>query len=361
MSTHDPNHDADMTADWPINRPVPPPDDDDATAVVPRHTPVPPSAPPPTGPMPPQYGYGQPANPGWPPQSSPPAQPSGGWQPPHPPGQYPFAGYPAGAPTSPPGKKKPRGLTAAVLIAVVVLVGAGVYVLGDFGSGDTKSDTASTSSAATSSAPSEAPSSTTSQAPGAGASENVDTAALPTLLASVTDLNERFTGNFKPAAAVQSEPFDGLTVEPSNCAGALLPGIDYVYRTANYSGFAGQILTDDTTKVAVMQAVIAFNTETEATRFYNGQFSAWRGCNYSEVNTEGGGEQQTVKMGVAADTDGTAHMLMWKDRQGSDRACERGMTPRKNVVVDVRVCSSNIGSSGFTLARDIGAKVTGSR
>ncbi|WP_082022979.1 sensor domain-containing protein [Mycolicibacterium setense] len=358
MSTHDPNHDADMTADWPINRPVPPPaDDGDATAVVPRHTPVPPSAPPP---VPPQYGYGQSANPGWPPQSSPPAPPGGGWPPHQPPGQYPVAGYPAGPPASPPGKKKPWGVIAAALVGVVVLVGAGVYVVG-FGSHDTASDTASTSSAATSSAPSAAPSSTTSQAPGAGASENVDTAALPTLLASVNDLNDRFMGNFIPTAAVQSEPFDGLTVEPANCAGALLPGIDYVYRTANYTGFTGQILTDDTAKVAVMQAVIAFNTETEATRFYNGQFSGWRGCNNSEVITEGGGEQQTVKMGVAADTDGTAHMLMWKDRQGSDRACERGMTPRKNVVVDVRVCSSNIGSSGFTLARDIGAKVTGSR
>jgi hypothetical protein len=37
------------------------------------------------------------------------------------------------------------------------------------------------------------------------------------------------------------------------------------------------------------------------------------------------------------------------------------MSAHKNLVVDVRVCASNVGSKGWTLARDIGEKITGQR
>ncbi|WKG03615.1 sensor domain-containing protein [Mycolicibacterium sp. HK-90] len=261
------------------------------------------------------------------------------------------------------------------MIAVIVLAGAGLFFLGgdiiNSGSDDKKSDTANSAATDTGDEPkgatdgspktptSSAP--TTSEAPTVSASEAVDPASLPGLLASVSDLNERFTGNFTPAAATQTSPFSGMTVEPSNCAGALLPGIDYVYRTANYSGFAGQILSDKAIDTTVMQAVIAFNSETEATRFFNDQYTAWKGCNYTEINTSGGGQEQTIKTGVAAESDGTAQLLMWKDHAGSDKGCQRGMSPRKNVIVDVRVCSLNVASSGYTLVRDIGAKITGKR
>ncbi len=385
MSTYDPNRDADMTTDWPANRPVPPPpvDDEGATAVVPRHTPT---APPPTSPVPPQSGYGQPAAPGWAPQATPPAA-GGGWQPPQPPGQYPMPGYPAG-PGTPPGKKKPWGLIAGA-VALVAIVGAGaVFLVGggsvNFGSDDNKSDTAaseSTSSAAPSTTASEdsegssssdssskgssgsgSSSPTTSSAPVAGGSGSVEPSSLPTLLASVSELNERFEASLTPAAAVTNSPFSGMTVMPSNCAGALLPGIDYVYSTANYTGFAGQILTDDASGTKIMQAVISFNSETEATRFYNDQFTAWKGCNRTEITASGGGQHQTIKAGLATDSENTGTMLMWPDLSDSGRGCERGMTPRNNVIVDVRVCrQSKLGSSGWTLARDIGKKINGKR
>ncbi|MGV0810674.1 sensor domain-containing protein [Mycolicibacterium boenickei] len=200
-----------------------------------------------------------------------------------------------------------------------------------------------------------------SEAPAGGTSGDVEPSALPSLLASVTELNDRFKANLVPAGAVQNSPFTGMTIQPSNCAGALQPGIDYVYDRANYTGFAGQILTSDAPNVKVMQAVISFNTETEATRFFNDQYTAWKGCNYTEVTASGGGQSETAKTGVAAEGDGTATFLIWPDTGDSQRGCQRGMTPRKNVIVDVRVCSQNVASSGYTLARDIGAKITGER
>lgn len=363
MSTHDPHR-----------RPNRPPIDDDATAVVPRHTPTPP----PTSPVPPAAsGYGYPAAPGWPPQSTPPAAPGGGWQPPQPPG-YPVAGYPAGAPTPSPGKKKPWGLIAAALIAVVVLAGAGVFVLGDgvnFGSDEKKSDTASTSSAdagsgedsgGSSGSGSNSPSSSpkTSEVPTAGADGTVDPDELPDLLESADALNEDGEYNYTSTAAVQSEPFSGLLVMPSNCAGALLPGIDYVYKTANYTGFAGQILTDDAAGAKVMQSVISFNSETEATRFFNDHYTSWRACHYTEITTSGGGQHQTMKTGVSSESDGVASILIWPGDKpaGSAGSCDHAMSPRKNVIVDTRVCGpkSNM-TSARGLTKDIGKKITGKR
>lgn len=375
--------------------------DEDATAVVGRHTPAAP--PPPTSPVPPGgSGYGYPTAPGWPAQTTPPAAPGGGWQPPQPPG-YPVAGYPAGAPTPPPGKKKPWGLLAGALLVVVLLAGAGVFVFGGgslkFGSDDNKTDTASTSSSdngagdgsegsdsegssdsgkgsssgsegssgsdgstgSGSSSPSSTPK-TSSESPAGGTSGTVDANSLPSLLASTSELNERFDASLTPASSVQNSPFTGMIVMPSNCTGALLPGIDYVYSSANYTGFAGQILTDDASGTKIMQAVIAFNSATEAARFYNDQFTAWKGCNYTELTASGGGQHQTIKTGVASDSNNVGSLLMWPDSSDSGRGCQRGMSPRKNVIVDVRVCrQTKLGSSGSTLAKDIGKKITGTR
>ncbi len=61
-------------------------------------------------------------------------------------------------------------------------------------------------------------------------------------------------------AAYSPSRSSGVLVMPSNCAGAILPGIDYVYKSANYTGFAGQTLADDATGIKVIQSVISFNS-----------------------------------------------------------------------------------------------------
>lgn len=358
-----------MTTDWPSNHPAAAPTDDDwgATAAVPRYSPTPP---PPTSPAPPQYGYGQPAAPGWSPQPAPLPAPGGAWPPHQPPGQYPTPGYPPANPT-PPGKKKPWGLIAGALLVAVIVIGAGVFVFGDkiiSGSdtkGDNKADGPTTTSQTAS--PSQQPpagSATPSPAKTPGAAGSVDPAALPGLLESIPSLNDKYKANLIPAADLATEPFHGLTISPSTCAGALLPGIDYVYRSANYTGFSGQILTDDVTRTKVMQAVIAFSTATEASSFYDTRLSSWKGCNDTTVEAEGGGTKATIKTGSVSDAEGIATLSMWRADKpaGSDGAlgCERAMTPVNNVIVDVRVCVKDDAKTlAVNLAKSIGQQITG--
>ncbi|WP_441964857.1 sensor domain-containing protein, partial [Mycolicibacterium houstonense] len=151
---------------------------------------------------------------------------------------------------------------------------------------------------------------------------------------------------------------------PSNCAGALLPGIDYLYKTANYTGFAGQTLADEASGIKVIQSVIAFNSETEATRFFNDEYTSWRACHYTEISISGGGRHDTMKTGVSSESEGVASILIWPGDKpaGSAGSCERAMSPRKNVIVEARVCTPK---GTMTLAtgitKDIGKKITGKR
>jgi len=395
MSTYDPNSDPDKTTDWPTNRPFPPPGDDaEATRIVPPRGGTP--TPPPTSPVPPpgQTPYGAPAT-GWTPPPAPQGAP-GSWQPPAPPGHYPPPGYPTGSPGgTPPGGKKPWGLILGALAVVILLVGGGMFVLGggslpftskndetatasdksgtdaddadDSESGSSSDSGTKSKSESGEDSPSKKSGSTsaspTAEAPATSSDGTIDPASLSTLLASVSDLNERLDANLSPVGALQTQPFSGMTVQPTNCAGALLPGIDTVYRGEDITGFSGQILTDDASNTAVMQSVIAFNSDSDATTFFNKQFGAWQNCKFTDILASGGGQTQKVKTAAPGDTDGTATLIIFPgdSPSGSGRSCQRGMSPRNNVIVDVRVCSPNNGSKGFTLARDIGAKITGKR
>jgi serine/threonine-protein kinase len=41
----------------------------------------------------------------------------------------------------------------------------------------------------------------------------------------------------------------------------------------------------------------------------------------------------------------------------ANQKCERALTARGNVVVDVRACSPNMNSGGYNIASDIAAKI----
>ncbi|MCV7066900.1 sensor domain-containing protein [Mycolicibacterium farcinogenes] len=259
-------------------------------------------------------------------------------------------------------------MIAAALIGVVVLVGMGVLVFRGHLGLDAPTDDNNPSTSATAS-PSAAPGESgsgsatpSSSAPAVSPGGTVEPAALPSMLESIASLNEKYKANLIPAAGLATEPFSGLMVTPGAYAGAILPGIDYVYRSANYSGFSGQLLTDEATRTKIMQAVIAFNTETEATRFFNDRFTAWKSCADITITADGGGTHSTIQTGSISETEGIASISMWPvgdpTGNGATLRCERSMTPRKNVIVDVRVCVKDDATTlGEELARSISQKV----
>jgi serine/threonine kinase PknH len=364
MSTHDDDRDAEMTTDWPGTEHGA--DDGEATTVVPRTphqgTPPPMSPPPPAPPpaaappppmAPPRAGTW---NPQWQntPGVGPPPGGGGGWMPPVGPGQYP-PGYP------PPPTASTRGprwglLGAGALALVVIAVAATVFVTRG---GDSSTPTAAPSSTptTTASASASAPS-TTATSPAAAV---VDPTELKGLLASVPEISQLADNATMTPEPPLDAPLSGAIVDPDKCTGAVMPGLDSVYRGSGFTGFAVQVLTDAAGDYKVIQSIASFPSDASAKAFVDQQFAGWQACKYEDFTLTIGSSTQEGTLSTSANVEGTNTILVFPPGAGPGRQCQHAMSPRKNVVVDVRVCANRVGSEGWTLARDIGEKITGQR
>jgi serine/threonine kinase PknH len=355
MSTRDDDRDAEMTTDWPG---TPHGDDGEATTVVPRtphHGTPPPMSPPPsappamsTPPMSPPPAV--PWNPQWQntPNAAPP--PGGGWGPPVAPGQYP-PGYPPAVVPKP--RRGPRwgliGTGAAALVVITAV--AMVFIVRDRDSSSPAAGPTSTSAApnATAAPPSPKPTS----------AAVIDPTALKGLLASVPELSE-LVGTAMEPNPIADAPFKGVSARPVECTGAVMPGVHSTFWGSGFTGFAGQILSDAPLVHKVIQTVASFPSDAEAKAHVDRQFKDWQSCTFTDVNIKISSAEEVGTVGATANTEGITSIFITAVG-GAGRQCEHSMTVRKNVVVDVRVCTPSVGSMGWTLARDIGVKITGQR
>jgi serine/threonine kinase PknH len=379
MNTHDDDRDAEMTSDWPGagRAAVPGGEDGEATAVVPKtphggtaathhggtpppmsppQHPAPPMSPPPSAPWNPQW---QNTSAGAPPGGG------GGWTPPSPPGQYP-PGYPP-APAVTPQKGTPWGLIGVGGVAVALVAVVATWFVMRGGDASTPSAEPASSSAApgpSATGSSSAPSASASASPPPSATPAaIEPTALKGLLASVPEINTLVGAATMTPNATFDAAYKDVTVDPFTCTGAVQPGAETLYLGSGFTGFAGQLLTDAPQDNKVLQYVASFPSEAEAKAFVDKQVAGWEACKFTDVTLSTGGGQVVSKatVGVTANTDGTPSVFIFPPGGTAGRQCQHAMTPRKNVVVDVRVCAPSVGSMGWTLARDIGQKITGQR
>jgi serine/threonine-protein kinase len=185
------------------------------------------------------------------------------------------------------------------------------------------------------------------------------------LLESASDVSDRLESPGMTASPVSTELISGMTVTPDNCAGAWTPGLSDTYAGSGYTGAALQLVRDPgQNNHQVNQAIVSFADDAAAKAFYDQQVAAWQGCNYQKISaTAPGVPSVSGTAAVSADTDGTTNMLILVDNWpgGGAIQCQRAITNRTNVVVDVLACSPSVGSAGWTIARDIGQKITGQR
>lgn len=368
MSTRDDDRDAEATTDWPGSRTAGPVDDGEATAVVPR-TPSaggpPPMTPPQPAPPPMSPPQAGPWNAQW--QQTPPAgpPPGGGWTPPAAPGGYP-PGYPP-APGTAPSKGTPWGLVGVggIAVAVIAVVATWFVVRGGDGSTPSAAPQSSTSAASPTPSSSAAPS-TTAASPSASTpppATAIEPAALKGLLASVPDINQLVGAATMTPNATFDAPYKDVKVDPFTCTGSVQPGAETTYLGSGFTGFAGQLLTDAPQENKVLQYIASFPSDAEAKAFVDKQVAGWDACKFTDVTLSTGDGQvgSNGTVGVTANTDGTPSVFIFPPAGGPGRQCQHAMSPRKNVVVDVRVCAPSVGSMGWTLARDIGQKITGQR
>ena len=363
--SYDRNSDAEETSAWPGTQP-------------PFSAPVPPAVP----------QTGAQAQP-W---QQPTAQPSpSGWVPPTPPGQAPgapFTGY--GQPQTPQmptpatesgGSKK--GILAAVAVVVVLAVGgAGFYFwtpISDKLLGQSSTTSSATSSATTTSPPPPSTTATSSApapsaaAPGPGAAATpapsappkaaapVDPADLQSYLATADALSTRFGGADMQPVGLGKQPMSDIDASPFKCSGAAVPGASQAWSGSGFTGFVQQVVNDSAGAHKFVQTLGTFRTPEAAKAFVDSQLSQWQGCANTDLTiTPNGGKSDHATLGAVATTDGVNTIVLTPPAVGS-RQCERAMTSSSNVVIDVRACAVNVGTTGSAIARDISQKIAGPR
>lgn len=320
-----------------------------------------PQGPPPQGPAGAAWqGPLQRPAPPW--QGPPPAGPP--WQ--GPPGQPPYpyppgavGSPPAGYPPSPRRRRWPWWVAGAVAVAATVLV-VTLVVLGSSDS-KTSSNSATPSSMRAAAPVRPAP---TSSSPGAPpAAPPLDTAALPSLLASAEQVGNVLHDVQMNHREVSTSLASDASIDPAKCASAVAPALASTYTGSGYTGVAVQGLMEASPgRHKVIQAVAAFPDEAAAQHFYAQQLSAWRGCRLTDVTVSfpGGQPDDHATITIVSDSEGIANTVLLPAgaSQHKDSECERAMAVRRNVVVDVRACGQNTITAGVMLVRAINDNIT---
>jgi serine/threonine kinase PknH len=183
----------------------------------------------------------------------------------------------------------------------------------------------------------------------------VDTAALPGLLLPADLINQRMNTTGLTSEPPFTTKLLAGVVTPPQCAGAWGPAYEATYNGSGYTASAVQGFFDPPTQV--VQAVIAFPDAGAARAFFDKQVAEWNACKSTHIRYETGGVTE-ADLGVPSMTVGVMTlMLIPTTAKTAGQQCERDMTVRSNVIVDVRACSPTIGSAGLSIARDIADKI----
>jgi PknH-like extracellular domain len=155
----------------------------------------------------------------------------------------------------------------------------------------------------------------------------------------------------------------GSNITDKSCLAIDGPAQDRVYTNTGWTSLRGQRIDDsvDDTKKRdhyAIQAVVAFPSAHDASAFYNSSVQGWPSCanrRFSDV-TQG---QPDVVWTVGATTNNDGTLSTSQIQEGGDGwACQRALTARNNVAIDIVACSYNqSGSPAIDIAAQIAAKV----
>ncbi|WP_083611932.1 sensor domain-containing protein [Mycobacterium sp. ST-F2] len=227
-----------------------------------------------------------------------------------------------------------------------LVIGAVVVVAAGCSSADRKvSGTATTATAVAS------PTTSTS-----AVAKPVDDAGLPALLASPSEISD-VVGVAMTPEAIFRKPEAKLNVDPLRCTEALMPGLDTVSYYGR-TGFAGQGLHGDR-HARVVQVLASFPSDADAETFRGITVGRWRLCQSQQATITDGKSTATYELGNVDSVDSVVSVSMsGTAADGGSVRCQHSLGTRKNVIVDVRVCASDVSNEGRDLLSKIAAKVS---
>jgi serine/threonine-protein kinase len=187
--------------------------------------------------------------------------------------------------------------------------------------------------------------------------------SLPGYLLTADEVSKRVqTPGMVAGTLTDALTADGA-VAPPGCPNAWAPADRSTYQGSGYTGLARQsVLQDPRSDTAVVEAVIAFSDETTPRAIVEQMGATWDECTAQTFSADlGDGKPVTFVLGPPVANDDVTTMLVLPARSAPGPSCQRAVTARRNVVVDVLACSASLGDFGSTIADDIGKKIASAR
>jgi hypothetical protein len=156
---------------------------------------------------------------------------------------------------------------------------------------------------------------------------------------------------------------------PAECFYALNPAEASVYDGSGNTAVSGD---DDVASLPpgsndpdpeVTQAVVLFPSPKEASAFFITSSQRWPACADHQFTTPGDADNPQMDWKVGAPSTANAilsttlNVTLTKGDKTMKVACQRALTQRNNVVIDVSVCRTDAGDLGVKVANQIGDKV----
>ncbi len=248
-----------------------------------------------------------------------------------------------------------RHFTAAVAVAAIGMLVAGC--------GSSKQSGPASSSTTTTT--------TTSSRP------PVAQAALANLLLSPAEIDSLLVTTGMASSEKSDKPQDDNIKQhwpqgwtwPAECLYALNPGEAPVLADSGFTGFNGD---DDVAKPPagstdippeVTQVVVVFPSANEANAFFTTSSQRWPACNDRQFTTPADADTPELqwKVGSTSNTNATltTTLSMSGTKNGTTHtaSCQRALTVRNNVAIDVSVCRNDPADLGVQVANQIAGKV----
>lgn len=248
-----------------------------------------------------------------------------------------------------------RQLTAAVAVAAIGILVAGC-------GGSNRGGSASSSTATTAPSPSKRPLPLSALAGLLLSPADVD-AALGVTGAKVTEDAEALTED-KTAST-----FPPSYKLPPECLYATGAGVAPVYAGSGNSWAHRQrdvvsLPTDSNDPdPQVNQVVVLFPSAKEASAFYAASAKGWPACANRQDNVPGDADNPEIhwSVGPVSDANGTLSttvaLTATKNGATMSASCQRALTARNNVVIDIEACRKDTGNAAVNIAGQIAGRV----
>jgi PknH-like protein len=188
--------------------------------------------------------------------------------------------------------------------------------------------------------------------------------ALDGLLLAPADINTAMGAKDMSLAvsyAKMSDVTSELSDNAKDCQMVVLPAQAPVYTDSRWTAVRGQSLHEPGDAAAfkhtVDQAVVSFPTAADAAAFYNASSQRWTACsNRNYTRTPRNESTQTWSTQAASNTNGMLSIRR-PEEGGNGWNCQRALTVRNNVAVDIMACSFTQGDFAVNIAQLIGNRV----